>query len=53
MQPLTAAFVKPTTCVHKGDYARSKYLLKEAEYTRELGDSRVDSADASGILRPE
>ena len=52
MQPLTAAFVTPTTCVHQGDYARSKYLLKEAKSTLELGNSRVNGADASAILRP-
>ena len=52
MQPPTAFFVTPTTCVHQGDYARSKYLLKEAKSTLELGNSRVNGADASGILRP-
>ena len=52
MQPLMAAFVTPTTCVHQGDYARSKYLLKEAKSTLEMGNSRVNGADASAILRP-
>ena len=52
MQPLMTAFVEPTTCVHQGDYARSKYLLKEAKSTLELGNSRVNGADASATLRP-
>ena len=52
MQPLTAAFVTPTTCVHQGDYVRSKYLLKEAKITLEFGNSRVNGADASATLRP-
>ena len=52
MQPLTASFVTPTTCVHQGDYARSKCLLKEAKSTLELGNSRVNGADASATLRP-
>ena len=42
----------PTTCVHQGDYAISKCLLKDAKSTLDLGNSRVNGADASGILRP-